>query len=68
MISRELGRSRRAALVAVLLMGGMFAVGRASADVSREVRHERFVRSVCEHPNHWYREHGISVIIEACEA
>lgn len=66
-MTRELARLRRSAIVAVILMGAMFVVGRASADGDREVRHERLVTRVCAHPMHWEREHGITIIIEGCE-
>ena len=66
-MTREIGKLRRSAIVALLLMAGMFWVGRASADVGKEVRHGRIVRTVCAHPNHWYREHGITIIYEGCE-
>ena len=66
-MTREIGRLRRSALVAMLLMGAMFAVGRASAGSDAEARHDRWVAHVCAYPNHYARAHGLYVIPEGCE-
>ena len=54
----------------VALFCAVFLVGTgwvAQASGSREVRHSRVVESVCSHPMHWEREHGVTIVYEGCE-